>query len=51
MSEIDKGKQSELRKLSLFILPLTGRYLFDLTNNVGWPKLEKLLFVDGLKNE
>ena len=42
MSKIDKRKQSELKKLSIYHCPISGKYLFDLENNVGWPKLESL---------
>lgn len=39
---MDKRKQPELRNLDLVGSPIYGRLLFDLSRNVGWPKLEYL---------
>ena len=39
-SKIDKGKQPKLKYFYMF--PISGKYLFDLNENIGWPKLEHL---------
>ena len=40
LSKIDKSKQPELKMLNLNRYPISGKHLFDLENNIGWPKLE-----------
>ena len=43
LSQINKRKQPELRKfrkLESYQSPISGLYIFDLNNNVGWQKLE-----------
>lgn len=37
--KIDKRKQPELLVLNLIGCPISGKELFDLKNNFGWPKL------------
>ena len=39
-SKIDKRKQPELKYF--YMSPNSGEYLFDLNENIGWPKLEDL---------
>ena len=39
-NKIDKGKQPELKYFYMF--PISGEYLFDLSQNIGWPNLEEL---------
>ena len=48
LSKIDKSKQPELRNLNIDYCIISGRYLFDLQNNVGWPKLQYLRLYDDL---
>ena len=43
LSQINKRKQPELRKfrkLESYQSPISGLYIFDSNNNVGWQKLE-----------
>ena len=40
ITKINKSKQPELRKFNFSNSFFSGKYLFDLKINVGWPKFE-----------
>ena len=47
-SKIDKRKQPELKHF--YLSSISGEYLFDLNENIGWPMLESLKLSGSNKN-